>query len=78
VRQLTLSKGVCLRILDADDGRLIDGFHDFEWDNGWRWTDGDAGIPEAMFEGMRNAPMLQILLGGGAQYQAGSQAARVA
>jgi hypothetical protein len=35
--------------IDADAATLADGFHAFEPDNGIRWTDGDAAVPEELF-----------------------------
>jgi hypothetical protein len=35
--------------LQADDERLTDGFHPFEPHNGFRWTNGAATVPSAMF-----------------------------
>ena len=33
------------RAIPASDPSLTDGFHAFESDNGWRWTDGEARVP---------------------------------
>ena len=44
VRQVRLWQGARLRTLDASDESLVEGFHAFEPDNGFRWTDGDAAV----------------------------------
>ena len=35
--------------LQADDGRLVDGFHAYEATAGLRWTDGCAALPQEAF-----------------------------
>lgn len=42
----------------ALDG-LDDGFHGYE-SGGWRWTDGDAGLPEALLHGIRGEALLVV------------------
>jgi len=49
LRRIVLSQGRRLKLVDADDGLLADGFHAFEPDNGFRWTDGDAALPASLF-----------------------------
>ena len=66
------------RLIAADDVRLSDGFHDFEPDNGFRWTDGDAAIPRALFAGTRGPLMLELHVGGSTHYIADAQARAVA
>jgi hypothetical protein len=51
LRQIVITQGVRSRIVDADDERLCSGFHKFEVTHGLRWTDGDAIVPEGLFEG---------------------------
>ena len=34
-----------MRTADADNPVLTEGFHAFEPDNAWRWTDGEARLP---------------------------------
>ena len=57
-----------LRVVDASDEALQDGFHLFEADNGFRWTDGDAGLPGGLFDGMNSAFELELHVGATAQY----------
>lgn len=79
VRQITLRQGRRCRVLDAADALLEDGFHGFELDNGLRWTDGDAGVPAALFDGFDGPANLLLHLGGNTRYplfgQAGARAA---
>jgi hypothetical protein len=56
LRQLVVRKGRRLRVTEAKDERLADGFHAFEADNGFRWTDGDAAIPTELCDGF-TAPL---------------------
>jgi hypothetical protein len=51
VRRVVLRKGARFRIIDANDPRLLEGFHTFEADNGFRWTDGNAILPRELFDG---------------------------
>jgi hypothetical protein len=68
VRQIRLWHGARLRVLDASDPLLADGFHGFEADNGFRWTDGDASVPAALFAGSDGACELELLVTGSTQY----------
>jgi hypothetical protein len=68
VRRLVLMHNRWLRALEAGDGRLVDGFHDFEAGDGMRWTNGDAGVSGDLFAGMTSACTLSLYLGGSTQY----------
>jgi hypothetical protein len=68
IRQIRLWQGVRLHVLDAADPALCDGFHDYEADNGFRWTDGDARLPAALFSGLDGACDLELLVDGTARY----------
>ena len=52
ITRITVRQASRLRLIDADDPALVDGFHAFEADNGFRWTDGDAGVPLSLFCGL--------------------------
>jgi hypothetical protein len=61
---IALSKVVIWRgrrpiVIDVRDKRLCDGFHDYEADNSFRWTAGDAALPAALF---RNSGTYEIEL----------------
>jgi hypothetical protein len=64
LRRIVATQGAERRALEADDDRLADGFHDFEPDNGWRWTDGDAAVPDALFAGLTGPLACVLHLGG--------------
>ena len=64
--------------ISADDATLADGYHEFESDNGIRWTDGDAAIPGHLFSQMSRPAMLILHLGGATQYIDGGKAVRAA
>jgi hypothetical protein len=51
VLRVVLRKGARFRIIDANDPRLLEGFHTFEPKNGFRWTDGNAILPRGLFDG---------------------------
>ena len=63
-----MTQGTETRVLEAHDDRLIDGFHNFEPDNGWRWTDGDAAVPDALFAGLTGPLACVLHLGGATCY----------
>ena len=70
LRRITLRQRTRFRVIDAADTSLAEGFHAFELDNGMRWTNGDAAIPEALFEGF-DGPMEVVLdVGGTTNYLA--------
>ena len=52
-----------LRTIHAEDARLVDGFHAFEASDAIRWTDGDAAVPAALFDGMTDSAVLVAQLG---------------
>jgi T5SS/PEP-CTERM-associated repeat protein len=68
VRRLELWQGPKVRLLEADDERLVDGFHGYEAACGHRWTDGDALLPAAVLEDFTGAVELVMHFGGATQY----------
>jgi hypothetical protein len=68
VRQIALWQGMRLAVLEASDRRLEQGFHTYEPENGWRWTDGDATLPAILFDGFDGPTQLTLLLGGRMRY----------
>jgi hypothetical protein len=68
VRQIRLWRGSRLRVIEASDPALDKGFHLFEEDNGFLWTDGDALLPAALFDGVDGACELELYVGGTTQY----------
>lgn len=60
LRRVTVRRGTRFRTIKANDARLSHGFHRFEPENGLRWTDGDAGLPEEIFAGF--TPPLEVVV----------------
>jgi hypothetical protein len=60
--------GTRFRIIEAADDLVVDGFHPFEGDNGWRWTKGDATVPLSLFDGFNGAIELVIATAGEMTY----------
>ena len=69
IRQVVLTRGPRMAIVDADDDRLTQGFHDYEPDEGIRWTSGDATLPQEAFAGFAENTMLELHLGGATTYR---------
>lgn len=68
VHRIVLLQSTGQRVTEADDARLMDGFHRYEADHRIRWTDGDAAIPAGLFAGVEGAAMLIVHLNGEMQY----------
>jgi Hint domain len=69
VRRVLVHQAARCRALEAEDGRLKDGFHGFEADDGFRWTDGDAGLPAGLFDGLSGAFDLVLHIGETTNYR---------
>jgi hypothetical protein len=78
VRRLVVRQGPEFSATEASDARLTDGFHAFEPDNGFRWTDGDAAIPTELFAGFTGPLDLILHIGGTVRYLADSPVQRAA
>jgi hypothetical protein len=60
LRRVTV-RGACeSRVIEAEDTLLTDGFHAFEADNGFRWTAGDAVLPNTLFAGLAGPVELEL------------------
>jgi hypothetical protein len=68
LRQVTLWHGRHARVMAADDALLCDGFHAFEVEYRFRWTNGDAALPTALFDRVDGACELTLHLGCTTQY----------
>jgi hypothetical protein len=68
LRRLVVRKGTKFRVTEANDNRLANGFHAFEANNGFRWTDGDATIPAELYGGFTAPVELVLLIGATAHY----------
>ncbi|HVC59617.1 MAG TPA: Hint domain-containing protein [Acetobacteraceae bacterium] len=78
LRRIAVRQGTRFRVMEAADPSLADGFHAFEPDNGLRWTDGDAALPRALFEGFGGPMELVLHVGGTTSYLADYPVRRVA
>ena len=78
VRAIEARQGRHLRALSAADPLLADGFHGYESAEGLRWTDGDAAIPAALFDGLTGPVELTLRLAGGTAYIEEGTAVRAA
>jgi hypothetical protein len=70
VRRIIIRQGKWSRTIEAEDARLTHGFHAFEAKDGWRWTDGDAHLPAALFAGFDGPLEVELLCGGTTRYVA--------
>ena len=68
VRHIMVCQGRRIRTILADDVRLTEGFHGFERDNAIRWTDGDAAVPEVLFDDFDGPMVVALRLGGRTTY----------
>jgi hypothetical protein len=60
LRRIMLWRGAEVRVIEAADERLDDGFHSFEESNGFRWTNGDALLPGGLFDGLGGSFELEL------------------
>lgn len=63
LRRVMLWRSAELRLIEAWDTSLGEGFHPFESRNGFRWTDGDASLPASLFDGIDGPSELHLLVG---------------
>ena len=56
------------RVMSAADPALRDGFHGYEPDLDLRWTNGDARLPAALFDGFDGRVDVALYLRGGTRY----------
>ncbi|HTW72599.1 MAG TPA: Hint domain-containing protein, partial [Acetobacteraceae bacterium] len=68
LRQIRIGQGARLRVLQADDASLHDGFHAFEPECGHRWTDGDGAIPAPFLDGLAGPCEVLLELTGATHY----------
>jgi hypothetical protein len=68
LRRIEITHGRRMTLIDACDGRLTDGFHDYEPGDDLRWTNGDALIPEAAFAHVTGTAMVGLHVAGSTHY----------
>ena len=78
LRQIVLRQGARFQTIKARDARLAKGFHTFEAENGWRWTDGNAVMPGSMLERLIGPTELVLHVGCTSTYPIGAEARSVA
>jgi len=78
LRRLVVRQRARFRVTEAHDARLADGFHAFEADNGFRWTDGDAAIPAELLAGFTGPLELVLHIGATTHYLADGSAQHAA
>jgi hypothetical protein len=78
LRRVALRAGARFRVLDADDDRLVEGFHGYEPEDGLRWTDGDAVLAADLFEGFAGWVEVVLYVCGMTRYLAEAARGRVA
>jgi hypothetical protein len=70
LRRIVLRQGSWSAVADAEDERLTEGFHHYEAALGLRWTDGEATLPAALFDGIEGSFELDLELAGSTRYSA--------
>jgi hypothetical protein len=68
VRRVLVRRGSKFRVIEAENPGLELGFHEFEADSRFRWTDGDAVLPVELFADFGAPAMLTLQLWSTAQY----------
>jgi autotransporter-associated beta strand protein len=68
LRRIALRQGMRMRVMEADDPTLAEGFHGFEPDDSLRWTNGDASLPAALFAGLDGPMELELHVAGTTSY----------
>jgi hypothetical protein len=78
LRQLDLRRGTRFQVVKAVDPALADGFHAYEEDNLYRWTDGDATVPHSLLAAVPGATQLVLHIGEIGRYVDDGRPARAA
>ena len=68
LRRIVVRQGGRFRVTEAMDVRLAQGFHAYEVDSRYRWTNGDATIPPELLDGFNGAMELVLHVGDIARY----------
>jgi hypothetical protein len=69
ISRIALLVGGRLKVVAAGEASLKHGFHAFEPDCGFRWTDGDAWVPPTLFEEMAGPGRLELTVTSAAKYK---------
>ena len=76
--RIMLRQGPRLRLIEAEDAALAEGFHDYEAAHQFRWTDGDALLPAALYDGLHGGFELELHVACSARYSIAALARAVA
>jgi hypothetical protein len=68
VRSVAILDGPLSRRVEAADAALQDGFHDYEPNEGIRWTAGNALVPTDVFRGITDPVDVEIVTTGATRY----------
>jgi Hint domain len=78
LRQIVIRRGSKFRVIEADNALLTAGFHAFEKDKAFRWTDGNAILSGQLFAGLSGPIEVVLRLGGTMRYVEDGVAQRAA
>jgi hypothetical protein len=78
LRQVVLWQGRHVKVLAAGDASWSEGFHAFEADNGFRWTNGDGLLPAALFANVDGPCDVALHIGCTARYVPHGEPAAIA
>jgi autotransporter passenger strand-loop-strand repeat protein len=76
--RIMLRQGPRLRMIEAEDAALAEGFHGYEAAHQFRWTDGDALLPAALYDGLHGGFELELHVACSARYGVAALARAVA
>jgi hypothetical protein len=68
LHRIELRQGLRRDVVDSADTRLVEGFHAFEPDLAVRWTNGDAILPDSVFETFEGPLRVVLHIGGSTRY----------
>ncbi|HEY1412217.1 MAG TPA: Hint domain-containing protein, partial [Rhodopila sp.] len=68
LRWIEVSQASKVTLIEADDDRLVDGFHLYETDGNLRWTNGDALLPAELLSGFSGAVDVVLAIAATMQY----------
>lgn len=63
LRAVVIRQGGQFRQIAANDERMVDGFHPFEPQNGFRWTNGRGKLPDGLLSGIVGPFDLMLKIG---------------
>ena len=66
--RIMLRQGPRLRMIEAEDAALAEGFHGYEAEHQLRWTDGDALLPAVLYDGLHGGFELELHVACSARY----------